>query len=159
MRKRLLAALSVTFLLLGACRTAPEPSDQRRWAKAWVDAFNSHRLQNFDLLLLPSATFEDPVSNGPRSGVSLAYHLTLRWTKCPTEHYDIDRVFRDGDLVGIEWKATGLGDGTKEDPLRGVFLLTLQGDAIAGVRAYYDASSVREMLTAPSIPAGEDQPR
>lgn len=154
---RLLLPIAVAALLISACRTPPEPPPRMRWARAWVDAFNSHRLENFGLLLAPAATYEDPVSNGPRSGASLAYHLVARWTKFPTEHYEIERVFGDGNVVVTEWRATGIGVRTKGNPLRGVFLLTVQGDAIAGVRAYYDASGVREVLMAPSIQAGPDK--
>lgn len=99
---------------------------------------NSHRSGYFASLLGPTGTYEDPVSGGPRSGIDLRLYVRLRWMRVPDLHYEIERVTGDEELVAVEWKATGLPGRPKEKPLRGAFVIHLQGDAIASVRGYYD---------------------
>jgi hypothetical protein len=133
----------VTVLVTAGCRTQPEIHYPVRWARAWIDSLNSRRLQEIVPLLAPGATYEDPMSGGARSGPSLGFLLFRNVRRYPHAHYELERVTADKDRLAVEWKATGLSKSTNRPPLSGVFVIQLQGDAIASVRGYFDASGLR----------------
>ena len=72
------------------------------------------------------------------------------WPSCfgnfylyPHAHYELERVTADKDRLAVEWKATGLSKSGNQLPLSGVFIIQLQGNTIASVRGYFDASGLR----------------
>lgn len=138
----LVIVLAAATVFLGACRPRAQPAHPLRWAKAWIGAVNSHRTAYFAALLGSAGTYEDPLSGGPQSALTLRLLLLWRWRHFPDLHYEIESVTGNSELVAVEWKATGSVAATKERPLRGVFVIQLQGDSIAGVRAYYDARAI-----------------
>jgi hypothetical protein len=142
---------------LCGCRSHPRPAHPTRWAKAWIAAVNSHQLVDFDGLLKPTGTYEDSLTNGPRSGPALAYFFILWWHAFPRSHLELQRVTADGDVVVADWTATGLGADTANKPLEGVFVIQPDGDAIASVRGYYDASAFG-VKPSPSQGRVPDQP-
>lgn len=136
----------VLFVLLTAyagCRAQPEPSHPVRWAKAWIDSLNRHNLEQVKPLLAPGATYEDPLSGGERSGPFLTFLLLATFHRFPHAHYELERATGDQDSLAVEWRATGLFKGTNQTPLNGVFVIQLQGNAIASVRGYFNPSGLR----------------
>jgi len=140
-RRLIVVMCMVAMIPACGCRSQPRPTYPTRWAKAWIAAVNSHRLEDFDGLLTPTGTYEDPLTHGPQSGPHLATFLVLWWGAFPSSHYELRRVTGDGDVVVADWTATGLGPETANKGLEGVFVIRLDGDAIASVRGYYDASA------------------
>jgi limonene-1,2-epoxide hydrolase len=134
------AALSVVVLCAGC--TKPQPAHPDRWARAWIDSLNSRRLQQVAALFTPDATYEDPLSGGERSGPTLAFLFAFAFYGFPNAHYELGRVTADKDRLAVEWKATGLSRVRNQPPVSGVFIIQLQGDAIASVRGYFDASGL-----------------
>ena len=130
-------AMTVGFC---GCRSGLRPIDRTRWAKAWLAALNSHRLEDFDGLLMPGGTYEDPLTNGQRSGPGLAFVFVFAWKAFPQSRYELQRVSGEGDVVVVNWTATGLGAVTAEKPLEGVFVIHVHGNAIASVQGSFDAS-------------------
>lgn len=136
----------VLFVLLAAyagCRAQPEPSHPVRWAKAWIDSLNSHSLEQVVPLLAPDATYEDPLSGGEIPRPFLIYLLLATFHRFPDAHYELGRVTAERDRLAVEWEATGLSKTANQTHLKGVFVIRLQGNAIASVRGYFDASGLR----------------
>jgi hypothetical protein len=135
--------LFVLFTAFAGCRAQPEPGHPVRWARAWIDSFNSHRLDQVLPLLAPDAAYEDPLSGGVRSGPSLVYWLVHTFQRFPDARYELERATGDQDSLAAEWRATGLRKGTDQTPLNGVFVIQLQGNAIASVRGYFSTIGLR----------------
>jgi limonene-1,2-epoxide hydrolase len=136
-------ALSVLLTACAGCRAQPEPSHPMRWAKAWINALNSHRLDQVLPLLAPDATYQDPLSRSVLMGRFLNFLLVVNFKQFPHSHYELKRVIADGDYFAAEWEATGLSKTASQKHLNGVFIIRLQGNAIASVRGYFDASGLR----------------
>lgn len=145
-RLRTIATCLALAVAVCACRSQAPPPQPARWAHAWIAAMNSHRLEDFDGLLKPTGTYEDPLTRGPRSGPALAYFLVVWWRAFPASHFTLQRATGDGNVAVAEWTATGLGPETGTKPLAGVFVIQRQGDAIASVRGYYDASALGALI-------------
>jgi limonene-1,2-epoxide hydrolase len=136
----------VLFVLLMACagcRAQPEPSHPLRWARAWIDALNSHDLEQVVPLLAPGASYEDPLSGGECSGPFTTFFLLATFRRFPHAHYELARVTADRDHLAVEWEATGLSKTTSQTPLNGVFVIQLRGNAIASVRGYFNTIGLR----------------
>ena len=141
---RVCRLITVVILLAAAgCRTQPEMHRPDRWARAWIDSLNSHDVRQVVPLLVRGATYEDPLSHGEQSGLSLAFLLatTFRWH--PQAHYELGHITADKDRLVVEWKATGLRTSGDQTPLSGVFVIQFHGDAIASVRGYFDPRGLR----------------
>jgi len=132
----------VCLLAQPACQSAPPPAHPQRWAKAWINALNSHRGEQAFPLLRDTGTYEDPVIVKPISGVPLRILLTARWRQYPKMHYVLGHVSGDAQTVVAEWTAAGLSR-EPSDTLAGVFVLRVRDDTLTSVRAYYNAAEVR----------------
>jgi hypothetical protein len=135
-------ALLAAALALCACRSRPEPAHPQRWARAWLESLNSQRMEQVGPLFAPRGIYQDPLSSGPRWGAAIAYFWLSLWHSYPNLRFEAVRVTADGDLLIIEWTATGFGAATAAQPLAGVFLIQLRDSAIASVRGYYDTRGI-----------------
>ena len=132
--------LAVTALIaLAGCRTAPPPAHPLRWARAWINAFNSRQLTYFDPLLTSQATYEDASSGGPRSGAALGLLLGSRWNYMPELRFELERATGDKNTVKVEFTATYM-TVPPGPPRRGEFIIELQDNLIVRARGYWFAS-------------------
>jgi hypothetical protein len=65
---RVWVLLAAAPLLLCTCRAHPPAAHPQRWAKAWIDAANSQRLEDWAALLGYTGTYQDPFTVVPLSG-------------------------------------------------------------------------------------------
>ncbi len=131
------------LLLAIGCGSPRAPEQAERWAKAWLESLNSHRIQQVAPLLDPAATYQDPMTGKPLSGPPLAIFLATLWNQAPESRYELRSVNGNRGFLAVEWSATGLGQATVKRPLEGVFLIHFNGDRIDSVRGYYDATALR----------------
>jgi predicted ester cyclase len=126
---------------LGGCKAPPlSPTEAERWARAWIDSINSHRIEQLAPLLAVESSYEDSLTGRPLSRPEAVYSWTHAFKIFPSLRYEIERVLAAaGPTVIVEWKMTGAGVATAERPLKGVFFLEIETDKIARVRGYFDA--------------------
>jgi SnoaL-like domain len=135
----------VALLLLSmtiGCTSPREPEQAQRWAAAWVESLNSHRLQQVAPLLDPTATYQDPLTGKPLSGQGLDIFLTMLWNGSPESRYEVRSVNGTRDFLAVEWSATSLGALRVKGPIQGVFLMRFNDDHITSVRGYYDTAAL-----------------
>lgn len=101
-----------------------------------MDSVNSHSWEQVGPLLAPDGTYEDPLSGRPLDARWAAQLWKGIWRTFPKLHYDLDRVTSHGQVLAVEWTATGVGTSR---PVRGIFIITVGSDSIASVRGYYNA--------------------
>ena len=128
----------VLLVMTIGCRSPHAPEDAERWARAWVESLNSHRIQQVAPLLDAAATYQDPVTGRPLSGPPLTMFLVGGWNLAPESHYEVRSVNGNREFLAVEFSATGLGEATARGPLQGVFLIHFNADHIRSVRVYYD---------------------
>jgi hypothetical protein len=137
--RNLLLVVGVLGSMLG-CQTPTAPAHPQRWAKAWINALNSHRGEQTSPLLRARGTYEDPESGGALSGLWLGLYLTYRWHQYPEMHFKLRQVTGDARIVVAEWSATGFS--RTAGSIEGAFVLRVQDDHIDSVRGYYNALAV-----------------
>ncbi len=121
------------------CGSPHPPEQPARWANAWIESLNSHRIQQVTPLLDPAATYQDPLTGKPLSGQAITFFFVSLWNATPASHYEVRRVSGNSEFLAVEWSATDVGGGTATKPLEGVFLIHFNGERIASVRGYYNA--------------------
>ena len=122
---------------------------------ALIRSLNSHRREQFTPVFGAHATYEDPLTNGPRSGPTLVYYWAIVLQAFPSLRYEITRVHDTDQIMVVEWVLHGVGAGTSPPPINGVFVIEFNGDAIGAVRAYFDARpfGIRALSPTPTVPA------
>jgi len=92
-------------------------------------------LGHFDALLGTPGSYEDAALDGARSGEALAYVLVWRWNHLPAMHYELERATGTGNMIAVEFTATASASPAVP-PQHGIFIIELQDNLIARVRAY-----------------------
>lgn len=136
-------------LLLCACRSAPP--HPRRWADAWVNSLNSHRWAQV-APLLTDGSYEDPLTGKPLGILGAQIYWTQLWVMFPGLRFTVRRVTGDDRRVAVEWTVDGVDSGSAT-PVSGIFVLRIRGDAIMGVRGYYNAIPFIFHTAKPAPPA------
>ncbi len=139
-RRRCCAAATVVIaaLCMAACASSPPRHPHpERWARAWIDSLNSHWWGQVGPLLGEDGVYEDPLSGGALRSEPAAFFWAGLWNRFPELRFQLEQVSGDGDVVAVEWTATGLAPTFPAT--RGIFILAVQGDALSSVRAYYNA--------------------
>jgi hypothetical protein len=138
---------ALALLVETGCKTPPalDAVQRVRWAQAWLDSLNSHRLEQVAPLLQPKGTYQDPLTSIPLTGPPLSFYFVNLWNFNPKGRYELRRVTGDAEFVTVEWSASDFGPTTEK--IEGIFLLHVRGDHIASVRGYFDP---RPMTTSPA---------
>jgi steroid delta-isomerase-like uncharacterized protein len=122
-----------------------------------IDAYNNHRVEDFDSLLTDDCVM---VRNGVEAKGRNAVGDVLRrlFRSIPDVHYEIDDVVVAGDKLALRWRGSGTSKGDylgvpvtgKELRSEGITLYQLRDDKIA--RIWVSANVIGEPRVKPTQP-------
>ncbi len=141
-------ALTALFqLCLAACNRTDEGQTLGR---QWIEALNSHDASRVISLLLPTATYSDPVTPAALPIPDFRARLQLDWAGWGNRVYLARRIIATDGAVIIEWQLRQTHASGEVLPVDGVTVLDTHEGRIAAVRDYYNAAVYLRFFTPPA---------
>jgi steroid delta-isomerase-like uncharacterized protein len=125
----------------------------------WADGWTAHDADRLASIFTENCVYED-VTLGlvHRSAAEIKSFRSAYVSVFPDLAVDHMSHFESGDSICLEWTMSGTHEGDLSDlpatqrrfVLRGVSVLTREGDQLASCRDYWDRNSLLQQLTAES---------
>jgi len=131
-----LLLLMLAGCVLAACQRSE--TEGTYLARRWLEALNSHDVEQVTQLLDGGATYSDPAPAQPVALPVLRQRLQQTWSVWKDQVYTANKVIEHADTVAIEWHVQQTHPSGRSVPTDGVTILEVQSSRIHAVRNYYN---------------------
>lgn len=131
---------------------------------SWYAAISSHDFEQLRPLLAPDVRYEDVPTGTVSEGIAAVEGFFQRtWSAFPDMRMVAGQAVEHGDAVAAEWTATGTHTGDfpglpatgNAFRIRGVAMITLQGNRVQRVADYWDLATSGLLPLPGTPPPGE----